>query len=58
VAAEAEKLLSASQESKNRVSEMIRGLEEVRKLLGPPGAVDRAAEEIVELLLAAKSNAE
>ncbi len=58
VAAEAEKLLSASQESKNRVSEMIRGLEEVRKLLGPPGAVDRAAEEIVGLLRAAKSNAE
>jgi lipid-A-disaccharide synthase len=58
VAAEAEKLLSASEESKNRIVEMIRGLEEVRKLLGPPGAVDRAAEEIVELLLPAKSNAE
>jgi len=58
VAAEAEKLLSASEESKNRIVEMIRGLEEVRKQLGPPGAVDRAAEEIVGLLRAAKSNAE
>jgi lipid-A-disaccharide synthase len=57
VAAEAEKLLSASEEGKSRVEEMTRGLEEVRKLLGPPGAVDRAADEIAELLSAAKSNA-
>jgi len=57
VAAEAEKLLSASEEGKSRVEEMTRGLEEVRKLLGPPGAVERAADEIAELLSAAKSNA-
>jgi lipid-A-disaccharide synthase len=57
VAAEAEKLLSTSEEGKSRVEEMTRGLEEVRKLLGPPGAVERAADEIAELLTAAKSNA-
>jgi lipid-A-disaccharide synthase len=57
VAAEAEKLLSSSEEGKRRVEEMTRGLEEVRKLLGPPGAVERAADEIAELLTAAKSNA-
>ncbi len=57
VAAEAEKLLSASEEAKNRVEKMIRGLEEVRRLLGPPGAVERAADEIAKLLSAAQSNA-
>jgi lipid-A-disaccharide synthase len=57
VAAEAVNLLSASEESKTRVEEMIRGLGEVRRLLGPPGAVERAADEIVKLLNAAKSNA-
>jgi hypothetical protein len=35
---------------------MKRGLEEVQTLLGPPGAVDRAADEIARLLLA-QSNA-
>jgi lipid-A-disaccharide synthase len=57
VAEEAEKLLSPSIESRKRVEIMTRGLEEVRRLLGPPGAVDRAADEIVQLLAAAKSNA-
>src|SRR5712691_3450431 len=58
VSEEAEKLLSASEEGKNRVEIMRRGLDEVRQLLGPPGAVDRAAEEIAKLLNAAQSNAE
>jgi lipid-A-disaccharide synthase len=57
VAAEAEKLLSPSEEGKNRVREMGRGLEEVRRLLGPPGAVERAADEIARLLTLAPSNA-
>jgi lipid-A-disaccharide synthase len=57
VAAEAEKLLSTSEEGKRRVEEMRRGLEEVRQLLGPPGAVERAADEIAELLTVPKSNA-
>jgi lipid-A-disaccharide synthase len=57
VAAEAEQLLSASQEGKNRVEKMSRGLEEVRRLLGPPGAVERAADEIARLLTVAQSNA-
>jgi lipid-A-disaccharide synthase len=57
VAAEAEKLLSASEEAKNRVEKMSRGLEEVRRLLGPPGAVERAADEIAKLLNAVQSNA-
>jgi lipid-A-disaccharide synthase len=50
VAAEAVALLSATEEAKARVAEMIRGLQEVQTLLGPPGAVDRAADEIVRLL--------
>jgi len=49
VAAEAVSLLSANAESQARVEEMKRGLQEVQKLLGPPGAVDRAADEIVRL---------
>src|SRR5713226_4881439 len=57
VAKEAEKLLSASEEGKNRVEIMSRGLEEVRRLLGPPGAVERAADEIAKLLSAPQSNA-
>jgi hypothetical protein len=35
---------------------MLRGLRDVQNLLGPPGAVERAADEIARLL-AAKSNA-
>ncbi len=57
VAAEAEILLSASAEGKNRVETMGRGLEEVRRLLGPPGAVERAADEIARLLSSSPSNA-
>jgi lipid-A-disaccharide synthase len=57
LAAEAANLLSASQEGKNRVEVLSRGLEEVRSLLGPPGAVERAADEIAKLLNAARSNA-
>jgi lipid-A-disaccharide synthase len=57
VAAEAERLLSTSEESRNRVEKMRLGLQEVRRLLGPPGAVERAADEIVKLLQAAPSNA-
>jgi lipid-A-disaccharide synthase len=34
-----------------------RGLEEVRKRLGPPGAVERAADEIASLLQGAAGNA-
>jgi lipid-A-disaccharide synthase len=57
LAAEAESLLSRSPGGNSRVSEMKRGLEEVQKLLGPPGAVERAADEIARLLLTAQSNA-
>ncbi len=57
LAAEVEKLLSSSQEGKNRVETMCRGLEDVRRLLGPPGAVERAADEIARLLSSAQSNA-
>jgi lipid-A-disaccharide synthase len=57
VAAEAMALLSATEEAKAQVAEMIRGLQEVQTLLGPPGAVDRAADEIVRLLQGAQSNA-
>ncbi len=55
VADEAEKLLSATEEGKNRVETMRHGLKEVRRLLGPPGAVERAADEIAQLLSAAQS---
>lgn len=56
LASEAETLLSGSPTGNLRVAEMLRGLQEVRNLLGPPGAVDRAANEIARLL-AAQSNA-
>ena len=57
LAAEAESLLSGSPTSNPRVLEMKRGLQQVQQLLGPPGAVDRAADEIALLLQAAGSNA-
>ena len=57
LASEAESLLSGSRGGNPRVSQMKRGLEEVRKLLGSPGAVERAADEIARLVLAAASNA-
>lgn len=57
LATEAESLLSASPSANSRVAEMQRGLQDVQKLLGPPGAVDRAADEIVRLLRSDASNA-
>lgn len=57
VAAEAELLLSATEQGQARVAEMSRGLLEVQKFLGPPGAVERAADEIVRLLQMTGSNA-
>jgi len=57
LASEAESLLFGSGNPNPRVSEMKRGLEEVQNLLGPPGAVERAADEIVRLLRPASSNA-
>jgi lipid-A-disaccharide synthase len=57
VAGEAVKLLSASEESKMNLEQMNRGLAEVRELLGPPGAVERAADAIATLLQAGESNA-
>ena len=57
VAEEAAKLLSPSEEGKRLVVEMCRGLAEVRELLGPPGAVERAADAIAALLEAGQSNA-
>ncbi|HKW62430.1 MAG TPA: lipid-A-disaccharide synthase [Candidatus Acidoferrum sp.] len=56
LAAEAESLLSGSPSANQRMLEMLRGLQEVRDLLGPSGAVARAADEIARLLLA-QSNA-
>jgi lipid-A-disaccharide synthase len=57
VAEEAAKLLDPSAGGKARVEEMKRALAEVRKLLGPPGAVERAADAIVTLLQARECNA-
>jgi lipid-A-disaccharide synthase len=57
LAAEAESLLFGSPGPNPRVSEMKRGLQEVQNLLGPPGAVERAADEIVRLLRSVSSNA-
>ena len=57
LASEAESLLFGSGSPNPRVSEMKRGLQEVQNLLGPPGAVERAADEIVRLLRPGSSNA-
>lgn len=51
------RLLSASEEGKKNVEEICRGLAEVREQLGPPGAVERAADAIVALLQSGESNA-
>jgi lipid-A-disaccharide synthase len=56
VAEEAEKLLSNSGEGKERIEEINRGLAEVRTRLGPPGAVERAADAIATLFEAGTSN--
>jgi lipid-A-disaccharide synthase len=58
VAEEAAKLLDPSEQGKTRVEVMKLALAEVRSRLGPPGAVDRAADAIVSLLHASKSNAQ
>jgi lipid-A-disaccharide synthase len=57
VAAEAVSLLSAFKESLEKLADIRRGLGEVTHLLGPPGAVDRAADTIVGQLRLAQSNA-
>jgi lipid-A-disaccharide synthase len=57
VASEAISLLSASKESIQKLEVMRRGLAEVTRLLGPPGAVERAADAIVGQLRLAQSNA-
>src|SRR5207249_4967909 len=57
LAEEAAKLLSPSEEGKRRVEEIGRGLAEVRELLGPPGAVERAADAIAAYFQAGESNA-
>lgn len=59
LAAEAQQLLSGSPSDNPRVLTMKRDLQEVQKLLGPPGAVERAADEVVRLLqsTASQSNA-
>lgn len=56
VAGEARCLLGASNEGAAKVAEMRRGLAEVARLLGPPGAVERAADAIVRQLRMAQSN--
>ncbi len=57
VAEEAAKLLSPSEAARRHVEELCRGLAEVRERLGPPGAVERAADAIAALLRAGESNA-
>jgi lipid-A-disaccharide synthase len=57
VAEEAGKLLSSTKEGKLRTEEMRQRLAEVQRLLGPPGAVERAADAIAGLLLTRESNA-
>jgi lipid-A-disaccharide synthase len=57
LAAEAVELLSSTEAGKARLEVMRGDLEEVRKLLGPPGAVERAADEIARLLTSPPSNA-
>jgi lipid-A-disaccharide synthase len=57
VAAEAVSLLSAFKESLEKLADIRRGLGEVTHLLGPPGAVERAADTIVGQLRLAQSNA-
>jgi lipid-A-disaccharide synthase len=57
VASEAVSLLSASKESLEKLEVMRQGLAEVTRLLGLPGAVERAADAIVGQLRLTQSNA-
>jgi lipid-A-disaccharide synthase len=57
VAQEACQFLADSTESRAKILKMREELEGVRKLLGPPGAVERAAEAITALLAPVQSNA-
>jgi lipid-A-disaccharide synthase len=57
VAEEAGKLLASSSDARKRLEEMRSGLDEVQRLLGPPGAVERAADAIAGLLRSGESNA-
>jgi len=57
VVSEAKSLLSASNEGAGKLAEMRLGLAEVTRLLGAPGAVERAADAIVAQLRLAPSNA-
>jgi lipid-A-disaccharide synthase len=57
VASEAVSLLSASKESLEKLEAMRQGLAEVTRLLGPPGAVERAGDAILGQLRLAQSNA-
>jgi lipid-A-disaccharide synthase len=57
LAHEASSLLSASNEGRQRRQDMSAGLAQVRKLLGPPGAVERAADSIAALLAKSSGNA-
>ena len=50
LASEVASLLSPSEQGQARLAEMRQGLEDVRACLGPPGAVERAADEIARLL--------
>jgi lipid-A-disaccharide synthase len=57
VAETAAKLLDTSEPGQRQREEIARGLAEVRSLLGPAGAVERAADAIVALLQPGESNA-
>jgi lipid-A-disaccharide synthase len=57
VACEAVSLLSVSKESIEKMAAMRLGLAEVTRLLGPPGAIERAADTIIGQLRLAQSNA-
>jgi lipid-A-disaccharide synthase len=57
LAKEAGQFLVKSGESREKIRQMREDLGEVRALLGPPGAVERAADAIAALLGLAQSNA-
>jgi lipid-A-disaccharide synthase len=57
VTSEAVSLLTASKEGLQEMAAMRLGLAEVTRLLGPPGAVERAADAIIGQLRLAQSNA-